>query len=189
MKKTLVIHSDDRSTDFLRAIYDGLSGVTLVTGGESRSSLRKMMREHDRVFMLGHGASWGLLSLGKFPGPLTLIDDTFSDLLKEKEGTGSLCIWCYASTFTAEQGLDLIATGMFISEQRECHFLKETVSDDQIDASNAGFCSILAEGIHLPQAALVEKIRVEYGRLAEGNPVAAYNHAQMFGGVLQTMRA
>lgn len=189
MTKTLVIHPDDRSTDFLRTIYDGMSGVTLVTGGESRSGLRKMMREHDRVFMLGHGAYWGLLSLGKFPGPLTLIDDTFSDLLKKKEGTGSLCIWCYASTFTAEQGLDLIATGMFISEQRECHFLKETVSEVQIDASNAGFCSILAEGIDLPQAALMEKIRVEYGRLAEGNPVAAYNHAQMFGGVLQSMRA
>ena len=189
MKKTLVIHPDDRSTDFLRAIYDGLSGVTLVTGGESRSSLRKMMREHDRVFMLGHGVSWGLLSMGKFPEHFLVVDESFADLLKEKEGTGSLCIWCYASTFTAEQGLDLIATGMFISEQRECHFLKETVSDDQIDASNAGFCSILAEGIHLTKAALVEKIRVEYGRLAEGNPVAAYNHAQMFGGVLQTMRA
>lgn len=189
MKNTLVIHPDDRSTDFLRSIYDGLSGVTLVTGGRTGSELKQMMRAHDRVFMFGHGSSWGLLSMGKFPAPFLVVDKTYAHFLKEKEGTGSLCIWCYASTFTAEHGLDLIATGMFISELGECNLLKNKVSDDQIDASNAGFCSILADGIHLPQAALVEKIRVEYGRLAEGNSVAAFNHAQMFGGVLQSIRA
>jgi hypothetical protein len=181
MPQTLVIHPDDRSTDFLRAIYDNLSGVTRVTGGHTKPQLMKMVEAADRVFLLGHGWAQGLLSMGQFPDSFTVIDRDFVPLLRQIQGATSLCIWCHASTFTQNHDLDMFATGMFISEQKECTETGVQASDAQIDASNNGFCKILAEGIHLPHAQLREKVRQEYGLLTADNPVAAYNHAQIFG--------
>ena len=75
MKKILVIHPDDRSTDFLKPIYENLPNTTVITGGVSYMNIRQSIIEHDQVMMMGHGSPYGLFSMGKFPNSGGLIID------------------------------------------------------------------------------------------------------------------
>ena len=54
--KTLVIHPNDRSTWFLENVYKNIENLTLVTGNVSRNEVKSMIRDHDRVMMMGHGS-------------------------------------------------------------------------------------------------------------------------------------
>ena len=65
--KTLVIHPDDRSTDFLSAIYADLPNKTVVTGSSTPSEVRRMIQTHERVMMMGHGTPGGLMAMSQFP--------------------------------------------------------------------------------------------------------------------------
>ena len=54
----LVIHPSDRTTDFLRTLYEGREDVRLLTGKESRKELGSILfhlRPGERVMLLGHG--------------------------------------------------------------------------------------------------------------------------------------
>lgn len=53
--KTLVIHPADRSTDFLCPIYEPVKNKTVITGGITKEHLRKYIRDHDRIQIMGHG--------------------------------------------------------------------------------------------------------------------------------------
>ncbi len=51
MSKILIIHPEDRSTDFLKPIYANVENPTLVTGGVSKKELRELVDQHDQVMM------------------------------------------------------------------------------------------------------------------------------------------
>lgn len=108
---TLVLHPKDRRTDCLKAIYAKVPNVTLVTGGESHGRIREMIESHDRVFMLGMGDPWGLFSNGRFPHGFWVVGDSHAELLRSKNGTGSLLIWPDSDKFVRRHGLDMIGTG------------------------------------------------------------------------------
>jgi hypothetical protein len=57
--KTLVIHPEDKTTEFLTTIYANLNNKTVIKGGISKSELRELIEAHDRILMLGHGAPFG----------------------------------------------------------------------------------------------------------------------------------
>jgi hypothetical protein len=63
----LIIHPQDESTAFLKIIYATILNKTVITGGVTKSELRELIRNHDRIFMLGDGTPNGLLSVGQFP--------------------------------------------------------------------------------------------------------------------------
>ena len=71
MNKILIIHPDDRSTDFLKPIYANVENPTLITGGCTKTQIKELIESHDQVIMLGHGSPGGLFSMGQFD------DDTF----------------------------------------------------------------------------------------------------------------
>jgi len=75
--KTLVIHPDDRSTDFLSPIYEPVKNKTVITGGITKEQLRKHIQDHDRILMMGHGSPAGLVSVGRFPGIYQYQDQYF----------------------------------------------------------------------------------------------------------------
>ncbi len=62
--KTLVIHPEDPSTEFLREIYANLNCTVIRQPVASRSALRDQIKDADRVIMLGHGTPAGLLNAG-----------------------------------------------------------------------------------------------------------------------------
>jgi hypothetical protein len=108
---TLVLHPKDVRTDCLKAIYAGLPSVTLVTGGISRGKLHELIETHDRVFLIGLGDPWGLFSNGRFSNGFWVVGDAYAEVLKRKNGTGSLCVWPDADKYVRRHGLEMFATG------------------------------------------------------------------------------
>lgn len=120
MKKTLVIHPSDRSTDFLKIVYENHTNDWTILNDfvGTKKGLMKIISEHDRIIMMGHGTPYGLLNTGSFNGAFdwNIIDDSFADVLKRKE---TVSIWCHSDEFFAPLGIKGFHTGMIISEVSE----------------------------------------------------------------------
>jgi len=123
MSNVLVIHPNDRSTDFLKLIYDG-KGYDVVNfdieelkfhPGWCKDYAMEMIERHDKIILLGHGTPGGLLNprVGGY-----IVDDSFADILKEKE---VVSIWCYSDMFFKGNNIfnNQFHTGMIISEVLE----------------------------------------------------------------------
>lgn len=179
--KTLIVHPKDSSTSFLDIVYNPIPNKTLVTGGISKEELKELIEEHDRVMMMGHGSPGGLFSIGQFRGPQNgyIIDQTFVPVLSEKDN--SVFIWCNADRFVKPFGLKGFYSGMFISEVGEAYYCGlPGTEQDEVDESNFGFCHILADVINENQEIAYEHVMSEYGKIADNNPVALYNHNRLY---------
>jgi hypothetical protein len=176
--KTLVIHPQDRSTDFLKPIYENVSNAIILNGGATKDQVRELITQHDRIIMLGHGSPNGLFTVGKFTGTNGyIIDHTMVDALKDKE---CISIWCYADQFMNKHWLYGFYSGMFISEVGEatvCGLLG--TSQTTVDTSNNCFAQLLGEVINESLSIIYNHVKVHYGYLIEENPVAAYNHKRL----------
>lgn len=182
MRKTLVIHPNDRSTDFLRPIYAGIENKTVVTGGINKAELRELIKSHDRVMMMGHGAPGGLFAMGQFIFHEFeyLIGVNEVDLLKEKED--NVFIWCNADQFVNKHNLKGLYSGMFISEVGEATYCGlPGTEQEEVDISNNYFAYLLGELIvNNDLSAAYSALKTEYGQLAESSKVANYNHNRLY---------
>lgn len=188
--KTLVIHPEDHSTDFLKPIYANVTNATIVTGGVTKEDVAEMIKTHDRVMMMGHGSPFGLFSVGKFKskpyivngvsyGSAYVIDNEMVPLLNEKEN--NVFIWCNADKFVNKYDLKGFYSGMFISEVGEAIYCGlPGTEQDQVDASNNYFAELLGEVINEPLKDAYFHVLDNYGLLAEDNPVALYNYNRLY---------
>lgn len=174
--KTLIIHPNDRSTDFLRSIYWNLPEYTLITSG-TRESVNKLIKEHDRIIMLGHGTPYGLLSVGQFEGGF-IIDHNTIPLFGDKE---CVFIWCNADRFVNTYDLKGLYSGMFVSEVGEAMMMGlGVVPQRTVNESNDLFAKWLGEGMHRDLYHAYHRCMYRYEKLAERNPVAAYNADRLY---------
>ena len=178
--KTLIIHPEDTSTSFLDIVYNPIPNKTVVTGGVSKEDIKKLIKEHDRVMMMGHGSPGGLFSIGRFGGAGGyIIDQTMVPLLMEKDN--SVFIWCNADKFVNVFKLRGFYSGMFISEVGEALYCGlPGTQQDEVDESNYGFCNIIAKYINEDTNTIHENVTKEYGLIAESNPVALYNNNRLY---------
>lgn len=168
MKTRLIIHMDDRSTDFLKAIYWGVVG-TVVTHKLPCKLINDLIEVHDQVIMLGHGSPTGLFSLnGGY-----IIGESNVEALRSKKD--SIFIWCHASTFMKRYNLHGFATGMFISEVEEAEIYDIKASRGEIEYSNNLFADTVGCHIENTCSTLCEKVVTEY--MAKYSPVIDYNRA------------
>ena len=178
--KTLVIHPDDRSTDFLRPIYQNIKGATVLTKDVSKDQLEKEIRSHDQILMMGHGSPGGLFNYsGVGKGSYAVGKDQVPLL----EGKRCIFIWCNADQFVKRHQLNGIYTGMFISEVSEANYCKVPTDQGTVDSSNLEFARLL--GTQLTEAPadyknIFDYMDREYGQLAQVNEVAAYNHQRWY---------
>jgi len=177
--KKLIIHPRDRTTKFLSKAYENLDNVTVVTDGLSKDHVRGLVEEHDQVMMMGHGSPSGLFSVGQFYPTFNgcIVDGSFADLLAKKDN--SIFIWCNADMFTEQHNLQGFYTGMFVSDTTEAYLTGlGCVGKDEIDESNNAFAKIVGEATanDLPMTFVFN----EYGKLAERNAVAQYNHERLY---------
>lgn len=126
---TLVIHMDDRSTDFLKVIYGG-KGYPVIKGKISSEELMAEIKRYPRIFMLGHGSPSGLF------GPGYMIGDEFGEVLREKTG---IYIWCHAVEYAHKNKLSGLVSGMFISEVAEARYMGIEATQKEVTASNYAF--------------------------------------------------
>ncbi len=174
--KTLVVHPDDRTTDFLKPIYNRLSDTTVLTGGNySSNEMNNLIESHDRVIMLGHGWEHGLLSKDAFTHGTYIINQTNADALRAKDN--SVFIWCYAEDFVARNNLKGLCTGMFISEPLEALVNDVDYEDSDITVSNDLFANLLGDSL-LRNASVKEAyydVFRGYTCPTNSNQVLAYN--------------
>lgn len=178
MEKTLVIHPDDRSTDFLKPIYENLEGdVNVVTGGYYKSTIRAFIDQADRIIMLGHGSPGGLFSVNKFYGSEGyIIDETMVASLSNKPN--NMFIWCNADKFVNRFHLKGFYSGMFISEYSEAAYCNTPTNPGDVEKSNDLFSAIVGKNIMLEAKELCDKAKAEY-YLSE-NKVAEYNNQRLY---------
>jgi hypothetical protein len=178
--KTLIIHPEDESTFFLDIVYKPIENKTVVTGGISKSELMTLIKEHDRIMMMGHGSPGGLFSINKFDNcGAYIIDQQMVPLLKEKKD--NVFIWCNADKFVDVFGLEGFYSGMFISEVGEAYYCGlPGTEQDQVDESNYGFVNIVAKYINQDKNVIHENVKKEYGLIAEENPIALYNNNRLY---------
>jgi hypothetical protein len=182
--KVLIIHPQDKSTDFLTPIYMNLKSfpdfddVTIVRGGMTKDEVDKLITEHDRIMMMGHGSPQGLFSIGQFGSQAYIINYTTVPLLKDKE---CILIWCSADRFVEANNLKGLYSGMFISEVGEADYCGlPGTPQDIVSESNDYFAKELGSVSDRPLDEMYQYIKYTYGMLAEGNTVAEYNHNRLY---------
>ena len=183
--KVLVIHPQDKTTDFLIPIYMDLKSfpdyddVTIIRGGMTRAEVDEQIKQHDRIMMMGHGSPGGLFSVGQFTdSPGYIISHTTADLLRDKE---CIFIWCNADLYVRTHQLKGLYSGMFISETMEAAYCGlPGTSQDTVTESNNYFASEFGKVSGVPLVEAYEYIKYTYGVLADSNPVAKYNHHRLY---------
>lgn len=166
MKTRLIIHMDDRSTDFLKPIYRNATG-TVVTRPLPSSLINDLIDAHDQVIMLGHGSPAGLFSLD---GGLIIGRNNIEALSKK---TDSIFIWCHASTYMFENDLHGFATGMFVSEVGEARVYNLDPDLKKITESNKLFAKLVGHYLDEKAPKLYEGVHAGY--VLENWQVPAYN--------------
>jgi hypothetical protein len=183
--KILVIHPEDKSTDFLTSIYDSLGGFpdfkkpTVIRGGMTKEEVDEQIKQHDRIMMMGHGSPNGLFSVGQFAGAWGyVIDQTTVSLLQDKE---CIFIWCNADQFVNKHKLKGFYSGMFVSEVSEASYCgMPNTPQFIVEESNDVFAKEFGLVSDKPLVEAYEYVRDTYGVLAEDNPVAKYNHYRLY---------
>ena len=145
MIKRLVIHPDDRSTNFLKPIYQHLTDATVLTGGKTKDEVRELIEQHDQVIMLGHGSTSGLFSCGQFFSDGMIIDRSMVAALGSKKN--NIYIWCNADQFVNLYHLKGFYTGMFISEYSEASYCGVPTFNDEVEQSNALFADVVGQSV------------------------------------------
>ena len=178
---TLVIHPDDRSTDFLRPIYQDLKHKTVITGPITRDGLHALIKAHDRIIGLGHGSPSGLFNMSSNGFGSYVLGASEVEVLRGKE---LVSIWCHANQFMERHRLNGLYSGMFISEVSEARYygLNEVTQAD-VNESNDAFARILGEEmIRNPheEFMLWGRVKIQYTELAKWNLVAEYNSGRWF---------
>ena len=149
--KTLVIHPQDASTQFLSAVYAG-KGYDVLAGSEH--GVNELLSDYDRVIAMGHGIPSGLLSTGKFPGAFALDVESVPGL----RGKDNVYIWCWADKFMNEHALRGFSTGMFISEVGEAAANGIEATQEMVNHSNALFASVMRKLIDGPDLLRVREM-------------------------------
>lgn len=166
--KTLVIHPKDDTTDFLSNIYRN-KNFTVITENPQNSKLRKLLKEHDRIIMLGHGSKDGL-----FGHKRMIIDSNDVATLREKE---IVAIWCNADEFVKKYNLKGFYSGMFISEIDEAYYEGVYgITVDEIEKSNNDFGKIL--GKYLDDENVLELVKNEYKN--DDSSVVIFNRERLY---------
>lgn len=172
--KTLVIHPFDVTTHFLKPIYANHSDWVVMDCSISKGKIRQLIKEYDRIIMLGHGSEDGLFD---FEHKRMIIDSDYVQLLREKD---CICIWCNANEFVEKYKLTCsLYSGMIISDVDEAFFMgvNGTVSNliKWVNSSNELFTKALKIGLEDDNFDLIIKL---YN--ADENPVIDYNKKNIF---------
>jgi len=167
--KTLVIHIEDPTTDFLSHIYKDIDNIEIIRDPFiSDDEIFFIMPEYSRVMCLGHGSPLGLFGWGGYA-----ISDIHASIMSRKD---LVCVWCNADVFMKENHLKGFYSGMFISETVEASCFGIDATEKQIEDSNILFANLL--GKYIDDKDRLVKIKNEY-RLPN-NLVVNFNRERLY---------
>jgi hypothetical protein len=182
----LVIHPDDRSTDFLKPSYADLD-ATVLTQRDEFYNLAETMKRHNRIIMMGHGSPNGLfmpqiegVEEGEngelFEYSDYSINDTYADILREKR---TVCVWCNADKYVVPNDLHGFYTGMVISELCEADYCDvKGCNPKQLEQSSTKFTMGLKEAIKVDGPESLNIFKEIYNN--PQNPIMGYNRKRLY---------
>lgn len=182
----LVIHPDDRSTDFLKPSYADLD-ATVLTQRDEFYNLAETMKRHNRIIMMGHGSPNGLFmpqiegveedENGElFEYSDYSINDTYADILREKR---TVCVWCNADKYVVPNDLHGFYTGMVISELCEADYCDvKGCNPKQLEQSSSKFTMGLKEAIKVDGPESLNIFKEIYNN--PKNPIMGYNRKRLY---------
>ena len=161
MKKVLVIHPDDRSTDMLKAVYEGKGYDVINDPSISDDEIVEQIKSHDKIIMLGHGTPCGLISWNRATGEFRyIINDSHADILKDKE---TYSMWCFSDVFFNRHRMGGFHSGMIISEAMEARmygiieFNDEEIADTLMPLMHAMHDTIEMEDLQEMRRIILER--------------------------------
>ena len=178
--KTLVLHPQDSSTDFLRPIYANIKRKTVLSKNVSRDKLLAAVRSHDTIIMLGHGSSSGLFNVSGIGKGMLVVGES---LVEELRGKQLIAIWCNANLFIERHSLPALYSGMFISEVSEAKYCGVQGDQAMVDESNNTFAALLGNMLgEVPTdlKTVHSLVGESYEELGEVNTVAKYNSDRFY---------
>jgi len=136
--------------------------------GISKNALIKLIQNHNRIIMLGHGTPFGLIN-SACSG--YLIDDSYANLLRTKE---CVSIWCYSDEYFKRNNIKGSHTGMIISEVSEEAFILGDIplEANEIYSNMVKFSKIVGECIDKSPEDMKQHILNNY---AGDDPVTQFN--------------
>jgi hypothetical protein len=182
----LVIHPDDRSTDFLKPSYEGLN-ATVITQRNQLYNLKETVKNHNRIIMMGHGAPSGL-----FMPQMSGVEENehgelveyntysfggaFANILKEKR---IAAIWCNADGYVVPNDLHGFYTGMAISELCEADYCGvRGCNMRELNESSTKFALALKEALKVDGPESVNIFKEMYHN--PDNPIMVYNRQRIY---------
>lgn len=177
MEKTLIIHPDDRSTDFLKPIYASIEKATIITGGKSKNEVVELIEQHDRTIILGHGSPNGLFAMRQFNcTEAMIIDHTMVPSLGV--GKNNIYIWCNADQFVNRYHLKGFYSGMFISEYIEAIGCGVPTLEENVEDSNKLFADIVGKSVIMESKNICNNTKVLY--YIPNNKIVQYNNKRLY---------
>lgn len=171
MHDILVIHPKDKTTDFLKVVYEDLK-CDIINTRVSKSILKKAIKDHNRIIMLGHGTEHGLI----YDEHSFIIDSNIVYLLREK--SDSVFIWCNANLFVDKYKLKGFVTGMIISDWEESCTFNIDSSIIEINESNDFFADTLKTYIPLSGKEICSNMKYYY--IHPNNQIIEFNSDNIF---------
>ncbi len=177
MKKVLVIHPDDRSTDMLKAVYEGKGYDVINDPSISDDEIVEQIKSHDKIIMLGHGTPYGLISWNRTTGEVRyVINDSHAELLKTKE---TYSMWCHSDAFFERHDMKGFHSGMIISEEMEALMYGIVgCSDEDIAESMMPLMYAMHDTIEMEDLQDMKRIILE--RYNAKDPVTWFNRRNIF---------
>ena len=133
----IVIHPNDKTTSFLKAIYKKEKDVILIDETWTNRKIRETIgtsNSRELVVMLGHGSCNGLFApYGDEQFARNIVDSRLVYLLREHPCVG---IWCNANQFAEKYKLRGLFTGMIISEPEEAWDWGVDIENDDLARNN-----------------------------------------------------
>jgi len=182
----LIIHPDDRTTDFLKPTYTDLN-ATVLTQRDEFFNLAETMKRHNRIIMMGHGSPNGLF-MPKVEGVEEgengelfeytdyTINDSYANILREKR---TVCVWCNADRYVVPNNLHGFYTGMAISELCEADYCDvKGCNPKQLEESNTKFTMGLKESLKVDGPKSVTVFKEIYNN--PENPIMVYNRKRLY---------
>jgi hypothetical protein len=148
---------------------------TLMDVKVNNHSLWENLRNHDDLFVVGHGGPTGLFSTNSYG---LFIDASTAPLLK-REGLKNKILWCNAHVFIEKYDIKGFYTGMIISEVSEARYCGiNNPTQDMVDSANQLLATTMRKYIHLDPYPFWEAMKDEYKD--NSNPVMVFNQERIF---------
>ena len=188
VNESIIIHPNDNSTRFLKALYSGYGEPIVADETLTNSAIRRFIsgeQYNDKVItMLGHGYPGGLYAPRKNKNYANGIDQfgrliinpSHVDILRSHT---CICIWCYAVEFAKKYKLHGLFSGMIISELQEamdCGF--DGILRPEIEMMNQDFANALADCIGKYSLKEVPDAMANY--ISNPNRIEEFNYNNLY---------